>query len=1055
MFTRIFLIALICLWFTTGHSQSYSEKYAVSQYTDENGLPQNSVKSIAADKNGFIWLATENGLVRFDGHHFYTFDKTNSSLLSPRFYSLLPDMTGNTNRIYAIGDNLDDVMRIESPNAVDDSQYYTKQISRVPHSHTDHDRTASGLPNSLIQMSDRLLHYYMILVPSRIGTFYIIQRNKIEFFTNWKKSWDFAYKTSDFNEYFISNGTLFRFSADGDLLRFKVDGLEKIHLAGDMLNDRSNTEGKKKNTIFWNNVSDQVFIKSDKKFYYVDDIKAGQCNTRLILDGFDLDANIIQTAYFDKEKNRLFLGSSTLGLFVFTAKDFRTLRFGNKDSENIFYAQTVFGKSQVVTAQGNVLGLIDSGPKTGEIYNSILPSVKSGYKGDGSSIVTDKRGIIWSKSGYHLYQHDAKGENLLQHWDMGDQIYTMYVDDTGRIWFSVYHKGLYFIDPDGPAKKPAPFKGPVIEDMMYISKGNDQKLWLITHHGLFSAEIQTGKTAVVPGTEKLIIRSIYIPRTTKTNGSENPGNKGIFITTMGDGILYYSGNKLIQLPLDANKYISAAHYIVEDKKGFLWIPTNKGLLQFAKKDFLQFVKESENGCEKPQKPFFLYYNKENGFITNEFNGGGQPSYVRLPDGSVSLPSMNGLVWFTPEKIKPELPDKSFFFDRIEIRDKTNFIKGDTILLEKDPQRVSLHIASPYFGNNYNTNLSYAITKSDYKPAAPDWIYLKSEDPTIRFSELSSGKYTVSVRKTSGFGEGNYVFKTITVIIPKHWYETFLFRLAVAIIFIAAVFMFIRSRTRYLKKQNQELEMKIKARTQSLEETLHQLQISEKELNKQMHIRTRLVASISHDIRTPMKFLIYASEKIEPLMDVHRYDQVALIGKNITISAKQINQLLENMIQYIKTQFKGEHIRFSEVLLYPLINEKITFFSSATQEHQNTFIHETGQDVTVLSNMHLLGVVIHNIIDNANKFTYNGEIHIFTETHADKLHLIIADSGSGISSNLAHWLNTEDDVNEKTLEVSQEFNGLGLLMIKEISTMLGIKLLVENDHGTRFHLIFNT
>ncbi|GLU57063.1 hypothetical protein Dfri01_65240 [Dyadobacter frigoris] len=1043
---------MLCLRLTISDAQKYEEKYAVSHYTDENGLPQNSVKSIAADKNGFIWLATENGLVRFDGHHFYTFDKTNSNLLSPRFYTLLPDLTGNTNRIYAIGDNLEDVMRIEGPNAVDDSLYYAKQISRVPHSNTDRDRTASGLPNSLIQMSDRLLHYYIILVPSRIGTFYIIQRDKIEFFTNWKKSWDMPYKTSDFSDYFISNGSLFSFTSSGNLLCFRADGLEKIHLDGDILNDPSYVAGSKKNTIFWNNVSDQVFIKADKKFYYIEDIKAGNCITRLILDDFDLEANIIQTAYFDTDKKRLFLGSSTHGLFVFIRKDFRTLRFGNKDSENIFYTQTIYGKSQVVTPQGSVLGLIDSGKKNREIYNAILPAIQSGYEGDGSSILTDKQGNIWSKSGYNLYQYDSKGEHLLQHWDIGDQIYTMYMDDTGRIWLGIHRNGLFYIDTSRPAQKPTHFKGPVLEDIMHIFQGNNDKLWLITHHGLFSVQIKTGKTTLIPGTEKLIIRSLYIPGKPKNNVSGNAGKDGIFLSTMGDGIFFYTEKKLIQFPMDDNKFISAAHYIVEDKKGFLWIPTNKGLFQFAKKDFLRFANESGKETAKPEKPFFLYYNKENGFNTNEFNGRGQPGAVRLPDGQVSLPSMNGLVWFTPENISPELPDKSFFFDRIEIRDKISRINSDTIMLEQDPQRINLHITTPYYGNNYNTNLSYALTKSGNKPVAADWIDLKSADPTIRFSELSSGKYTVTVRKTNGFGQNNYSTKSITVIVPKHWYETFLFRLACAAAFMAAVFLFIRSRTRYLKKQNQELETKIKARTQSLEETLQQLQISEKELNKQMHIRTRLVASISHDIRTPIKFLIYASDKIQPMIDVQKYDQVALIGKNINISAKQINQLLENMIQYIKTQFKGEHIKFAEVFLYPLISEKITLFTPAIQEHENTFIQETSREVTVFSNNHLLGVVIHNIIDNANKFTYNGDIRVFTETHHDKLHLIIADGGPGISLNLMHWLNGDDD--EKTLEVSQEFNGLGLLMVKEISSMLGIGLFVENDKGTSFHLIFN-
>ena len=44
-------------------------------YTTENGLPQNSVKDIITDKYGFLWIATENGITRFDGSQFVTTDE--------------------------------------------------------------------------------------------------------------------------------------------------------------------------------------------------------------------------------------------------------------------------------------------------------------------------------------------------------------------------------------------------------------------------------------------------------------------------------------------------------------------------------------------------------------------------------------------------------------------------------------------------------------------------------------------------------------------------------------------------------------------------------------------------------------------------------------------------------------------------------------------------------------------------------------------------------------------------------------------------------------------
>ncbi len=45
----------------------------------ENGLPQNTVQALAQTKDGFLWLGTEDGLVRFDGVEFQTYDRNSNS----------------------------------------------------------------------------------------------------------------------------------------------------------------------------------------------------------------------------------------------------------------------------------------------------------------------------------------------------------------------------------------------------------------------------------------------------------------------------------------------------------------------------------------------------------------------------------------------------------------------------------------------------------------------------------------------------------------------------------------------------------------------------------------------------------------------------------------------------------------------------------------------------------------------------------------------------------------------------------------------------------------
>ncbi len=76
MKTHLLLFLFIQLGFS---QQSFYEEWYSS---DTDHLPQNSIKSITPDKYGFIWITTENGLVRFDGKEFKVFNDSNINIAS-------------------------------------------------------------------------------------------------------------------------------------------------------------------------------------------------------------------------------------------------------------------------------------------------------------------------------------------------------------------------------------------------------------------------------------------------------------------------------------------------------------------------------------------------------------------------------------------------------------------------------------------------------------------------------------------------------------------------------------------------------------------------------------------------------------------------------------------------------------------------------------------------------------------------------------------------------------------------------------------------------------
>jgi K+-sensing histidine kinase KdpD len=116
-------------------------------------------------------------------------------------------------------------------------------------------------------------------------------------------------------------------------------------------------------------------------------------------------------------------------------------------------------------------------------------------------------------------------------------------------------------------------------------------------------------------------------------------------------------------------------------------------------------------------------------------------------------------------------------------------------------------------------------------------------------------------------------------------------------------------------------------------------------------------------------------------------------------------------------------------------------------------NEVNQDIFIYTNPGLLGVVVHNLLDNAIKIKKSNEIKIATRYVNGNLHLIISDQGPGMSPELIEWLNSVHHKKDGGLIFQNKYQGMGLLIIKEILTLLNIDLYVENDTGAVIHLIF--
>ncbi|SEI50345.1 hypothetical protein SAMN05216327_10275 [Dyadobacter sp. SG02] len=162
----------------------------------------------------------------------------------------------------------------------------------------------------------------------------------------------------------------------------------------------------------------------------------------------------------------------------------------------------------------------------------------------------------------------------------------------------------------------------------------------------------------------------------------------------------------------------------------------------------------------------------------------------------------------------------------------------------------------------------------------DWERL-TPDKVIHFANLPSGSHTLYLKKQAGFGAKSLVTYKFTIDIEKAWYETYLAWAGAAAVMLILILAAIRFQNRRLIKKNQVLEEAISKRTRSLNETMEALQDSEEQLFKQVKIQQRMIASITHDVKTPLKAVSSVSTEIDKLLNEGKLDQVRAFSSAVT------------------------------------------------------------------------------------------------------------------------------------------------------------------------------
>jgi len=989
--------------------------YQVQRYTTDNGLPSNGIKGLEWDEEtGFLWVATEAGVTRYNGSDFVTFSKDNTpELFSERMWFMLKNREG---RIYT-SDEVGNIFFV--------TENKLQFMGSVPLDTRPSTFKLIGLAASgrLFRQSSTqpaadfgFSFNKELLVPMSDTRIILAHKDSLYDYTLGKREPTLIMPVEPGSKIFRLEGQFFVFNRQHGFYKLEGDtSRQDTSLNGSAFLSRTipvrltapQFPPKEQGQLFWESGMKSPILIAGSLAWKLE-YKDQQLTARLICTAVPTEA-LLSYAQYGERSGILFLGTNSKGIIVIRSYRVRSVKKDPPipDQTTSCYSQVALSNGSILTSGGDVLGgpapppaqlpirtafnnftlltadslLWYSHEDTIFCYSYKTRQTFRLFAGPGS--ITD--GFLQSDSG--LYIANAVGVGLLR---------------DGQLTYLYRH-------PRPDINSNAPFS------MLELSPG---VLAIATCNGLFSFNVHTHILDTLLNPSGTCVRALWKYK------------DYLFIGTYGKGIYLWKKGVLKPIPLDKNNYLQYAHCFIPDRDGFCWISTNKGLFRAMPGDMI-------NAFEKDTvKVYYQYYGRSNGMDITELNGGCSPCALALNDSTLSFPSMDGLVWVDLARPHRQLQEARLYIDAfLADGQKINMASLFRPRLSPGTRELQFFLGFPAWVNKENLYIEYKL-----EPYLKEWQLLEIQNqPVLRFSNLPPGNYRLMIRKLSGFGESNYTYTESTFRIDTHWYQepwTWLLGLC---FLTAGIIWIVSLRTRHLQRGQHKLERQIAEKTKELKR-------KNEELEKTDHIKTRLISIISHDLVTPLKFLHLAGKSLMEKKDELPEELQRETITEIMNTSKELELLSTNILNWIKYKNEDRRLAKESFNLHQLVNQLFGIFNSMAKQKQIRLINDVDEQLTLYQYIEPVKIVVYNLVLNSINFTSEGHILVSSIPTADGIALTIKDTGVGMTQEQINNIMADHFIISSANVDRRKGNGLGYLIIKDLLKIIRGNLSIRSEKG---------
>lgn len=238
-----------------------------------------------------------------------------------------------------------------------------------------------------------------------------------------------------------------------------------------------------------------------------------------------------------------------------------------------------------------------------------------------------------------------------------------------------------------------------------------------------------------------------------------------------------------------------------------------------------------------------------------------------------------------------------------------------------------------------------------------------------------------------------------------------------------------------------------------------LQQEKERIEELNNLKSNFLLNISHEIRTPLNSILGFSELLLSELEGKGLKELTEYVKSINRGGLRLLNLMDNIIEISLIESSRTELKFENWKVSGLIEPVANSFKELVAEKKLNFVIKIIEDFNIITDPSRLHLVLRNLIDNAVKFTPQGEVRVSTYIEKDektKLGVIeISDTGIGISEKFKSKLFQPWTQESAGLNREYEGIGLGLTLSKKLTELLGGTIEIESkiDEETKVRVKF--